>query len=191
MLSWQWAGIPALFLAVACGNVQKLSWPAEVASIDISGDGKSIVTSNIEDLNKEIGSTILNMGKTAGSPIYIKSVTDFGDTSNVNSQGAQVHLAYVNIGGVANLRALTQGTQVAGRATIDSKQCLIELGSFLFEEKAKDLLLPVLWHEIGHCGGLVHVTDNNEVMSPITNRFDSYTKDKLKRFFDALLASIR
>ncbi len=190
MLSWKWAGIPALFLVVACGNAPRLSWPAAVASIEISGDGKSTVTSDIEDLNAQIGSTILRLDGSSGSPIHIKSISNFGVSSNVLTQGAQVHLDYVSM--IApGARGAAASTQIAGRATLDSSQCVIELGSFLFEEKSKDLLMPVLWHEIGHCAGLLHVTEANEVMSPITNRLDAYTADHFKRFFDALLASIR
>jgi hypothetical protein len=191
MLSWKWAGIPALFFIAACGNAPRLTWPAAVASIEISDAGKSIVASDIENLNKEIGSTILRLEGSNGSPIHIKSVSSFGVSNSVIPQGAQVHLDYVSLGAKGNSRAAAPTTQIAGRATLDSNQCVIELGSFLFEDNARDLLMPVLWHEIGHCGGLVHLSEANEVMSPITNRVQTYSKEQFKRFFDALLASIR
>ncbi len=184
--------ILVVMVVAACGTPRppSLQWPAKLAATDgIEGDAHTSVSTFISQLNSDASRAILDVG-AGGSPIYIKKVTSFEESNVVaesHTDGENVHYAYV---GMVNGRGVL-GTRIAGRATLMSSQCTIELGSFLLEASAKNLLQPVLWHEIGHCAGLAHVTDAGELMSPVTLPFSRYTEDHLKRFFDALLLRIQ
>ncbi len=190
-LLWKWTGLPVVLLVVSCGVQPRLNWPAEVA-IEVTDPGKASVASNIENLNSQLGKTILQIGSGTGSPIYIKSVTSFSSTSSI-AQGAEVHFAYVESPVLpGKVRAMgTASTRIAGRATLDDSKCVIELASFLFESTTNNLLLPVLWHEIGHCGGLQHVDKAGELMSAVTLSYSKYSQEQIQSFFDSLLSAIR
>ncbi len=189
----RWIQILAISLLSACGANQPLTWPAQIPSIEgIEGDSLTWVQDKIVDLNTEIGSPVLTVGPGSGSPIYIRKVEDFGNVAGFTHLG-DLHLdqnefAYIRVPGVRG----TLGTsRIAGRATLTSQQCTIELASFLMKPESKDLLHPVLWHEIGHCAGLPHVSEEGEMMSPLTLPISRYSSEHLTRFFAAFMAAIQ
>lgn len=186
-------GILASLLLAACGGGQRLSWPAQIPSFEgIDGDSLTLVQEKISDLNTRLASPILNIGAGTGSPIYIKKVESFENVAGLIALG-DLHLesgelAYIQARGVRG----TLGTsRIAGRATLSGNECKIELAAFLMKVENKDLLHPVLWHEIGHCAGLPHVSEQGELMSPLTLPFSNYTEEQLERFFSAFMASIQ
>lgn len=192
MLRWKSVAVLAVVLLVSgCGQwrATALRWPAKLVSIEgLDSMELAAVQGNIDDLNEQLGLTLLLQGES-GSDIFIKRVQSFD--SHVNLL-AHTDTAYVGIDG---MRGAT-GTKIAGRATLSNWSCTIELADFLFaknkttgEMTAKALLLAVLWHEIGHCGGLPHVEEAGELMSPITLPFSSYSDAKIQRFFTDLLNS--
>lgn len=192
-MRFRWFGILASLLLAACGGGQRLSWPAQIPSIEgIDGDSLTLVQEKIADLNTRLASPVLNIGSGNGSPIYIRKVESFDSTTAFFSLGdlhlEQSEFAYIRLRGARG----TLGTsRIAGRATLSSKECTIELASFLMKPESKDLLHPVLWHEIGHCAGLPHVSEEGELMSPLTLPISKYTDEHLARFFNAFMASIQ
>jgi len=179
--------MPFVFSIVSCGIYRpQLTWPAQlIATEGIEGETQSKIHTDIESLNAKLGTTLLDLTPGKGSPVSIKAVADFAQTRSV--AGKQIDTAYVGPSGARGLL----GARIAGRATLTSEGCTIELGTFLFDPSTKDLLLSVLWHEIGHCTGLLHVVEENELMSPLTLPFSKYNDEKLNRFVAAILASIK
>lgn len=181
-LKWLW--IAVVFLPGCALSRPQLNWPAQVISLgNLSTSARNIVTADIEELNDRLGMAILTIGSGEGSPISIKQVTSF--TSSGSSSTVHQEFAYIGMPGARGVG----GTTIAGRATLDIDGCTIELASFLFGEP--ELLNAVLWHEIGHCAGLMHVTQQNELMSRITLEISDYSEEKLQRFFDSILSSIQ
>jgi hypothetical protein len=171
-----------------CGqSALKLQWPATVASIEgIEGSYLASVTNHIEDLNRRLGATQIHIGSGNGSPITIKRVTDFS-ASVSSTLLSESEFAFVATTGSMKKAA---NTRIAGRATLSNNRCVIELATFLFDDGQRELLAAVLWHEIGHCGGLAHDSKPGELMSSVTNAFNFYSEAQLTRFFDALNTSI-
>ena len=184
-----WTGLPVALFLVSCGQVPRLSWPASVASIDASTDARAAIVDTIEKFNSHLGSTELAMTAGTGSPITIKIVDSF--TSVPSGSGSHVDYAYISQPATrGSARAVTGSTRIAGRAMLQVGKCSIELGSFLFTSTAsKDLAYAVTQHEIGHCAGLLHTPDSNQVMSPIT--VPTYSQEEWKRHFAAVLSAIR
>ncbi len=192
-MRFRWIGILASVFLSACGNAPRLSWPAQIPSIEgIDGDSLTLVQDKIADLNARLDSPILNIGSGSGSPIYIKKVESFENVAGFVALGdfhlEHADLAYIQVPGA---RGTVGAHRIAGRATLSGKECKIELASFLMKPEAKDLLHPVLWHEIGHCGGLSHISREGALMAPLTLPFPKYTEEELTQFFNDFVASIR
>jgi hypothetical protein len=77
----------------------------------------------------------------------------------------------------------------AGEATVASDSCSIEISSRVFDPTYVSTLQAVVWHELGHCAGLLHVPDPGEIMYRITNGFSTYQAAALDRFYRAILGS--
>ena len=80
--------------------------------------------------------------------------------------------------------------------TVQAVQLLIQINvpssfrlAFLMSSNTADDLESVLWHELGHCAGLVHVPQTGEIMYAYTNAFSTYSSDALSRFFTAITSS--
>ncbi|MBY0372257.1 matrixin family metalloprotease [bacterium] len=184
MLRQKWQFLFAVVLVLSgCGQwrATALRWPARINSMQgFDSSESSAVHTVITSLNSQIGLSILNISGGTGSDINIRFVTSFD--SEV-AAASHVDYAYIKMPG----RGIA-GTRIAGRATLTAENCLIELGDFIFNDD--ELMQAVLWHEIGHCGGLQHVKEDGEIMSPVTKPFNQYSSDKVQRFFGDLLASI-
>jgi hypothetical protein len=167
----------------------RLQWPATIVAFPgIEGVSLAQVTSDVETLNQKLGIKVLSILKGSGSPVTIAKVTSFETPKSRNASVAQTDFAFV-----ADDRLsvrFKETTRIAGRATLSHDTCLIELGSFLFDDGQKELLTAVLLHEIAHCAGLPHVAEKNELMSEVTFPFTTYTESHVDRFVDAMTRSI-
>lgn len=172
------------------GKIQ-LEWPAQVQSIQV-GAFQNDVASQIEALNSKLSTPLFNMGSSgSGSSISITKVSSFDQGTGSLMEDADLSYVHLESQGVTARDGSGSGTMIAGRATLSTDQCRVELASFLFEEKYKDLLTSVLWHELGHCGGLLHLSSAGEIMSPMTLPLTNYNSAKQLRFFNDLVASIK
>lgn len=70
---------------------------------------------------------------------------------------------------------------VLGIAYVQYLECYIELSPLLFTQ-AKDYFKPSLYHEIGHCFGLEHVENKNDVMWQEARNESDYTSLDWERF---------
>lgn len=78
------------------------------------------------------------------------------------------------------------GRYVMGLATIMWNQpCRIQISdrTFVWGQEWMD---SVLWHEIGHCLGLEHVDDSNDLMYKYANPFSWYTATAIDQFLRRL-----
>ena len=72
-----------------------------------------------------------------------------------------------------------------GLATLFTHKCLIQLSRILFSEMKK-YLVPALWHEIGHCFGLDHVSEPQQIMSESVMPFSFYKEEQIQNFIQLL-----
>lgn len=158
--------IAALFLFVGCGKKghSYLTWPATLGSLEgFSDSQKEHVLGAISELNGKIRRTIVSptalqsSGTEEGSPIYIKFADRIPERTNV----------------------------IAGRATVDGEKCVILISSVVADNK--ELLEPVLWHELGHCAGLDHDPLEGEIMYKTTGPMKNYDEATQSRFFAKVL----
>lgn len=156
--------ILALFLP-SCGRATR--WPAHVI-IDIASvpPATSFVWSQaIRDLNEELGEMALKFDSDLTVDDKLFSYPIFIKLSSADS--AEGH---------------------AGVAFVGKNDCFITIYpvsvNFGIEK-------TVLWHEIGHCLGLDHVTKGNEIMSPGVGMFRYYSRDSINRFKNDFLNLFR
>ncbi len=157
--------IAALFLFIGCGKKgHYLNWPATLGGIEgFSEKQKEQVLGAIGELNGKVRRTVLSPSALQssdgdeGSPIYIKFADSIPERTNV----------------------------IAGRATVDGEKCVVLISSVVADNN--DLLLPVLWHELGHCAGLDHDPLEGEIMYKTTRPIKSYDEAAQSRFFAKVL----
>jgi predicted small lipoprotein YifL len=156
---------------VGCGINQPLQFPAHVASIEnFDSNSASEVNSLIASLNQSLGQkAVVNDPNGPGSSITVRMVAtlDPNSTTGANS---------------------TSGTTIAGRATLSGGNCLIEIAQFI-AQGSLDLFQPVLWHEFGHCAGLVHTATPTQIMSPLTVDWSNYNSQAVTTYLDNFLQS--
>lgn len=154
-----WVGA-VLFLIAGCGNNRQ--WPATIVSTQgFSPTQLQALQSAIGSLNSQSKRILItSSGGPKSFPISISLVGPDQATENR-----------------------------AGCATVDSNQCSVQLSTLLFESDYAGDLESVVWHELGHCAGLVHVPQSGEIMYAYTNSFSSYSSGALSRFFASIIGS--
>lgn len=164
-------------LLVGCGRTAPaLQWPAHVDSMEGFSDSEtSKMKQYITSLNGSLGDNAVLVDGNQGSAITIKLVTDFSSSTSGTATSDQM--------------PASTGLMIAGRATLTDGHCTIEIGKFIAEDNTKDYFQPVLWHELGHCAGLVHVSDSQQIMSPTTLTWETYSKDELSTFISSFVGS--
>jgi hypothetical protein len=159
----------ACFLIAGCSKKghSYLQWPATLGGLEgFSEPQKERILGAISDLNLKIRRTVVapqglqtqdSSSGSDGSPIFIRFEQDIPEQKNV----------------------------IAGRATVDGEKCVIQISSVVADND--DLLVPVLWHEVGHCAGLDHDPSKGEIMYKTTYTMDHYDESTLNRFFAKVL----
>jgi hypothetical protein len=148
-------------LVSGCGNFQSghAPWPASLQSIvQFSSTTEGELKDAIADLNGRLMSPLM-------------STTE--DSANY-----QVTIQLTDPWPDAPLRV--------GFATVGTDHCLVQLSRKIFEDGMQDYIKPVVWHEIGHCTGLVHVPQQGEVMYMSSVGLQNYTQEALDRFFNSI-----
>jgi hypothetical protein len=77
----------------------------------------------------------------------------------------------------------------AGLTTMDSTQCIIQLNNIIFNPGMTGYIKPVVWHEMGHCAGLVHIADQKAIMYAQSNPFVFYSDDEITSFYQSWVSS--
>ncbi|MBI3293801.1 MAG: matrixin family metalloprotease [Deltaproteobacteria bacterium] len=153
-----------VFLFVGCAKMRTEPWPAAIVSISgFSSEEETSVRSALTDLNQSSGKiALLVEGESAKSafPISISKREPPPDAPNR-----------------------------AGLSTFDEIHCAIEISPKVFTVTYQSYLKSVIWHEVGHCGGLVHTTKLGALMYPTTEPFFDYSKGDLSDFLAALFSA--
>lgn len=77
------------------------------------------------------------------------------------------------------------GNSVLGVAWVGSGPCYIQIPERTFKY-GQDWLTSVVWHEIGHCVGLMHTDNEFDIMYAYAKPFSQYSPQALHRFFKML-----
>lgn len=149
-------------LLVACGKERP--WPAEVSPCEsCSKEEVSELSSSLSELNEKSGASLISMPESSSKSYFTITVT-FVDASTLQS------------GDSKNTRA--------GLATVYSDHCDVQLSKDLHKAENAQYFKAVLWHEMGHCAGLAHDPQEEELMSAITKRFSAYSEEAITRFIN-------
>lgn len=78
------------------------------------------------------------------------------------------------------------GAYILGLATVSIyKPCRIQITTRTFNY-GQDVLDSVIWHEIGHCYGMDHTNDENDIMYQYAKPLSMYSKDVINNFLRRL-----
>lgn len=157
-------------LLVACGKERH--WPAEISSCSgCSQEEIGSVSSYVSDLNSKSGSNLVSMSNK-------ESKTQFSITVRF-VEGVEIQES----GDSKNTRA--------GLATVYVDHCDVQLSKDLHKQENSQYFKAVLWHEMGHCAGLEHDNNEEEIMFAVTKKFPAYTDDAITRFINKFKQSAR
>ena len=151
-------------LAASCGKLRQEEWPAHLVEFKgFSADQQQQLTSFATELNSRTQRTVLDTNSNAdkGYPIYLELV----DPPSTEPQRA-------------------------GYAIREPERCTIQLSRFLFTPEKEDFRKSVFLHEVGHCGGLEHVSDKADLMYSKTAKWSSYDASHLTIFFNKIIAIV-
>ena len=158
--------LAAAVVLTSCGRngSLRLSWPTTIGGLEgFSDTQREAVMGAISQLNVKIKRTMVSPAglqtqeSEEGSPIYFRFAENIPEQKKV----------------------------IAGRATVDGEKCVIQISSVVANNN--ELLVPVIWHELGHCAGLDHDPKSGEVMYSSTVSMKNYNEATLGRFFDRVL----
>ena len=158
-VTWLLFGI----LLAGCGKKghEHLPWPASVNLNGISESDAALIRNAFTQMNDEGGKMIVQETSERGKYPIAFQIVEFPKSE----------------------------TQ-AGLATIEDTRCTIQLARHLFTDPSmSSYLVPVVWHELGHCAGLKHNPIRGEIMFASTVPFERYSPKEIARFFADLFDS--
>jgi hypothetical protein len=92
---------------------------------------------------------------------------------------------YIIIEAVSNESLSKFGPGVLGIAQVGVSPCRIKLANRLFTF-TQDWINSVVWHEVGHCMGMEHTSNANDIMYPYANPLSWYTQEIIQDFIRRL-----
>jgi len=148
--------ILAVFNLVSCGK-NCISWPAKIEGFEnFTENDKSNIISLINDLNSRNSKPFLSF--TEDIVNHQKITFKMVDHSESDSKN---------------------GLNIAGQAYVQQETCVIELFPTAFENQ---ILESVVWHELGHCAGLEHSPNPDDVMYYMVTPFSLYKETAIDKF---------
>ncbi len=157
-------------LLVACGKERH--WPAEISSCDnCSTEELGEISSSVSDLNAKSGLSLISLSESSNKSQFSIKVS-FVDAAEIQEGGDS-----------KNTRA--------GLATVYVDHCDVQLSKDLHKAENSQYFKAVLWHEMGHCAGLNHDNNEEEIMFAVTKKFQAYSEDAIARFINKFKESAR
>lgn len=154
-----------LLVLVGCGNqMGGRKWPAYIESISgFSADEKAQIEEAIDYINTTAGKTILT---TTEAPQAFRIAIRRTETPAENQ------------------------TRLGRAFFVQGVKCTIEITALSFEVEDKDLMKPLLAHEVGHCAGFDHVDEEGSIMFPHTRPLFAYATSAMSGFFQMLVDKV-
>lgn len=122
-------------------------------------DQKFEILSILQDLNRKLDNSLFTFNKNNKPKINL----DFTEKTIKKQKGG-----------------------LAGTALILINSCKITIYPVSFNDR---ILKTVLWHEVGHCFGLEHSKNPNDIMYTSVGQFENYSQDSINSFLQDLKKS--
>lgn len=178
--------VTGVLITSGCGDYSQATgaWPAAVISLTgFNAEDSLLLENQLAALNETADQTVVTFNSGAGATISIRFVEEIEGAAIASPSMVEIHSGGRGVTG-------QKVYQIAGRAIVSGAKCEIELAHFTRTSQKGALFRPVLWHEVGHCAGLNHVTEEGELMSPVTLTESNYNDEKIARFVKNLLTAI-
>ena len=149
-------------IALSGCSGQQIKAPVYLGEMDNFNINEKVEILNaLEDLNKSLNSSIFTIKKNKNSKIIFESSQKVRKGANGN---------------------------LAGTAMILINSCKITVFSLSFQDK---IVKSVVWHEVGHCFGLEHSENPEDIMYLSVKPFEKYTKESINSFLEDLKKSLK
>lgn len=143
-------------LLTSCAK--KPGWPASVTFQSLDSSQTETALNYLKSLSEETKMELFNFNKVEGNFKIIITKKSFNQNENY-----------------------------LGLATVTEVGCLVQLNEIIFlNSDFKDYFKPVLYHELGHCAGMIHDPKEGEIMFHVGSPESFYTQDAFNRFFNQL-----
>jgi hypothetical protein len=146
-----------VFLTLSCGKKEVLPWPAQVQLVGLSQAETTIVMNSLK-------------GFSDARP---------GTTFYYDSHPQQFQIT------ISKLDPTSDNSSKAGLATYDNTFCKVQINDLIFTDSYSDYVDPVVWHELGHCSGMVHSPNEKDIMYYTARPKSYYTTNAIQNFFSS------
>lgn len=153
--------VSLMLMLTSCGRAD-YTWPALVRLVPNTNPILAAETiQSIQALNRFVGEDIIKFNVDASTVTAYDIVLKFTDKEDGKR---------------------------AGVAVIYDHVCYVTV----FPLAVKfGLIRTVLWHELAHCAGVMHVPGKVDIMSESVNQFEYYSADRLEFFKNQLLTKLK
>ncbi len=161
MLKRLWLPFVCLLVIGCAKKTPPGTWPAHVTDYkNFSEEQKAELTEALDYLNQKSSRTVIDL--------------------NSNGAGFPISFELVDPDATAPMRG--------GLTFLTEEGCTIQLSRKVYETAYASERIPVVIHEIGHCGGLVHNPTTREIMYKTASPLKDYAPDAFDRFFASLFS---
>lgn len=151
-----------LLLLTNCGRAE-YSWPAYVKfSPSTAPEYVFMASKSLRDLNVFLGTDMVVFSLDAQNVLAYPVTVKFSASPSENGY--------------------------AGVAVLYNDFCEITIYPIAIQN---NIFKTVMWHEISHCAGLMHVEEKGHIMSPQIGSFSGYSEEKLEFFKNQLKPILR
>ena len=141
---------------------QQIKAPVYLGEMDNFNINEKIEILNaLNDLNKNFNNSIFTIKKNKSSKIFFQLSEKTKKSANGNLAGTAMNLI---------------------------SSCKITIFSVSWKDK---IVKSVIWHEVGHCFGLEHSENPDDIMYLSVKPFEKYTKESVNTFLEDLKKNLK